>query len=81
MCYDVNRVCKFMHAITETRWDAVKHILYYLHATTSYGLHITHSVSLSLHGFSDVDWAILCFMILPLSRKNKGKTNCCSFFY
>jgi len=35
----------------------VKCILRYLQDTTSYGLHITRDSSLSLHGFTDADWA------------------------
>jgi hypothetical protein len=46
-----------MHAPTEDHWAAVKRILRYLQATTSYGLHITRDSSLSLHGFTDADWA------------------------
>ena len=39
--YAVNKVCQFMYARTEDHWVAVKCILCYLQATTSYGLHIT----------------------------------------
>jgi hypothetical protein len=46
-----------MHAPTEDHWATVKHILRYLQASTSYGLHITRDSSLSLHGFTDADWA------------------------
>jgi len=35
----------------------VKGIVRYLQGTASYGLHITRGSSLSLHGFTDVDWA------------------------
>jgi hypothetical protein len=44
-----------MHAPTEDHWAAVKSILRYLQATSSYGLHITWD-SLFLHCFSDADW-------------------------
>jgi histone deacetylase 1/2 len=57
ICYAVNKVCQFMHAPTEDHWAAVKHILRYLQATTSYGLHVTRGSPLSLHGFTDADWA------------------------
>ena len=46
-----------MHAPTEDHWSAVKRILRYLQATTTYGLHITRDSPLSLHGFTDTDWA------------------------
>ena len=57
ICYAVNKVCQFMHAPTEDHWFAVKRILRYLQATASYGLHITRDSPLSLHGFTDADWA------------------------
>jgi histone deacetylase 1/2 len=57
ICYAVNKVCQFMHAPTEDHWSAVKRILRYLQATTTYGLHITRDSPLSLHGFTDADWA------------------------
>ena len=57
ICYAVNKVCQFMHAPTEDHWSAVKRILRYLQDTASYGLHITLDSSLSLHGFTDADWA------------------------
>jgi len=57
ICYAVNKVCQFMHAPTEDHWSAVKRILRYLQATATYGLHITRDSPLSLHGFTDSDWA------------------------
>jgi histone deacetylase 1/2 len=46
-----------MHAPTDDHWAAVKHILRYLQATATYGLHITRDSLLTLHGFTDADWA------------------------
>jgi hypothetical protein len=57
ICYVVNKVCQFMHAPTEDHWSIVKRILCYLQATITYGLHITRDSLLSLHGFTDADWA------------------------
>jgi len=57
ICFTVNRVCQFMHAPTYSHWAIVKHILHYLHGTTTYDLHITCSSSFALHGFTNVDWA------------------------
>ena len=57
ICFDVNRVCQFMHAPTDSHWGVVKRILRYLRGTTTYGLHITRSSSFALHGFTDADWA------------------------
>jgi hypothetical protein len=45
-----------MHVPSEDHWAAIKCILCYLEAMTSYCLHIARESSLSLHGFIDVDW-------------------------
>jgi histone deacetylase 1/2 len=57
ICYAVNKVCQFMHSPTDGHWSLVKRIVWYLQGTASYGLHITRGSSLSLHGFTDADWA------------------------
>ena len=46
-----------MHAPIEDHWTSVKCILRYLQAITSYSLHITQDSSLSLHSFTNADWA------------------------
>jgi histone deacetylase 1/2 len=46
-----------MHALTKDHWSIVKRILCYLQAIITYGLHITRDSLLSLHGFTDADWA------------------------
>ena len=46
-----------MHAPTESHQVVVKRILQYLKGMSSFGLHLTCGSSLSLHGFTDVDWA------------------------
>jgi len=63
ICYAANKVCQFMHFPTESHWAAemkrftiIKRILRYLKGTSSFGLHLTRGSSLSLHGFTDVDW-------------------------
>jgi histone deacetylase 1/2 len=57
ICFVVNKICQFMHAPTDSHWAAVKRILRYLKGTTSHGLHITRSPSLTLHGFTNTDLA------------------------
>jgi len=57
ICYAVNKVYQFMHSPTDDHWSLVKRIVGYLQGTASYGLHITRGSSLSLHGFTDADWA------------------------
>jgi len=56
ICYAINKICQFMHAFIESHWAVVKHILWFLKGTSSFGLHLTCGSSLSLHGFTDVDW-------------------------
>jgi len=46
-----------MHAPIDSHWGVVKRILRYRRGMTTYGLHITHSSSFALHGFTDTDWA------------------------
>jgi hypothetical protein len=46
-----------MHAPTYSHWVVVKHILCYLWGMVSHGLHITHSYSFALHGFTYANWA------------------------
>lgn len=62
----VNKVCQFMHSLTENHWSVVKWILRYLQGTSHYGLVIQHKSSSILYAytdahfinaFSDVDWA------------------------
>jgi hypothetical protein len=55
ICYVVNKVCQFMHAHTKSHWVAVKRILRYLKVTSSFGRHLTHGSSLSLHRFTNAD--------------------------
>jgi len=57
ICYAVTKICQFMHAPAEDHWAIVKRILRYLQATTSYGLHVTRGSPLSLHGFTNANWA------------------------
>ncbi|GKV48507.1 hypothetical protein SLEP1_g55316 [Rubroshorea leprosula] len=49
----------YMHCPTELHWQAVKHILRYLKDTMFHGLLIWSSSNLTLHAFSDSDWAAI----------------------
>jgi hypothetical protein len=44
-----------MNALIEDHWVAIKHILRYLQAMTSYDLHITQGSSFSFHGFTNAN--------------------------
>lgn len=53
----VRRLSQFMHQPTETHWQAVKRVLRYLAGMTSHGIHICVGSPLTLHAFTDADWA------------------------
>jgi hypothetical protein len=55
--FSVNRLCQFLSAPTTSHWVAVKCILRYLRATSTFGIHITKSGSSLLSAFSNVGWA------------------------
>ena len=57
ICFDVNKVCQFLHAPTTVHWSAVKRILRYIQGSKSIGLTIRRSPSLIVSAFSDADWA------------------------
>ncbi|XP_078164569.1 uncharacterized protein LOC144559423 [Carex rostrata] len=57
IAYSVNNVSQFMHAPTSTHWLAVKRILRYLKGSPSFGLSLHVDLSLTLHAYSDSDWA------------------------
>jgi hypothetical protein len=52
----VNKICQFLHAPTTVHLMATKHLLRYVKGTVNLGLQITHSSSMLVSGFSDVDW-------------------------
>ena len=57
LTYAVNQACQFMHSPTTTHLQAVKQILCYIKGTIDLGIHLTPCSSLTLHAFSDADWA------------------------
>jgi Reverse transcriptase (RNA-dependent DNA polymerase) len=57
IAFSVNKVAQYMHYPTTTHWTAVKRILRYLNGTQSHGITLRQSSSLSLHAYSDADWA------------------------
>jgi hypothetical protein len=46
-----------MHSRINEHWDAVKRILRYLKGTLHFGLQLHSRSALTLHAYSDVDWA------------------------
>lgn len=57
IAFAVNRLSQFMHQPTDLHWSAAKRILRYLAGTQTHGILIRRGTPLSLHGFSDADWA------------------------
>jgi Reverse transcriptase (RNA-dependent DNA polymerase) len=57
IAFAVNRVSQFMHNPTVQHWAVVKRNLRYLKGTIAHGLTIRSSNNMSLHAFSDFDWA------------------------
>lgn len=56
IAFTVNSACQYMHAPTNSNFQAVKRILRYLKGSLSLGLVYARG-SLVLNGFADVDWA------------------------
>lgn len=57
ICYAVNKVCQFMHALTTVHLQAVKRILRYQKGSLGLGLTITPGPLTTFFAFSDADWA------------------------
>ncbi|KAL9300604.1 putative RNA-directed DNA polymerase [Arabidopsis thaliana] len=55
--YAVNRLSQFMHTPSTDHWQAVKRVLRYLAGTPTHGIFISRNTPLTLHAFSDSDWA------------------------
>ena len=55
--YAVNRLSQFMHRPTNDHWQAAKRVLRYLAGTPTHGIIIHASSPLTVHAFSDADWA------------------------
>ncbi|KAJ4816146.1 hypothetical protein LUZ62_028712 [Rhynchospora pubera] len=55
--FAVNRVSQFMQTPSINHWTAVKRILRYLSGTIHHGLRFTYGHPLTLHAYSDSDWA------------------------
>ncbi|RVW36918.1 Retrovirus-related Pol polyprotein from transposon RE2 [Vitis vinifera] len=55
--YVVNKLSQFMHCPISDHWNAAKRLLQYLCGTLTHGLFLHKANTLSLHAFSDADWA------------------------
>lgn len=57
LSYVVNRLSQFMNSPTTDHWNAVKRVLRYLAGTVNHGIFLRRGTNLSLHAYSDADWA------------------------
>lgn len=57
LSYSVNRLSQFMHIPTTEHWQALKRVLRYLAGTPDHGIFLKKGNTLSLHAYSDADWA------------------------
>ncbi|KAL9287499.1 putative RNA-directed DNA polymerase [Arabidopsis thaliana] len=57
IAFAVNRLSQFMHKPTDLHWQAMKRVLRYLAGTPSAGIFLRAKTPLTLHGYSDADWA------------------------
>lgn len=57
IAYVVNRLSQFMHRPTDLYWQAVKRLLRYLSGMLSHGIFLHANSPLSLHAYSNTDWA------------------------
>ena len=58
--YAVSLLSRFMHCASELHFKAAKRVLRYIKGTTNFGVTFRRSNEVSLHGFSDSDWAGSC---------------------
>ena len=57
IAYAVNKLSQYMHSPTDAHWTAIKRVLRYLAGTMSHGILLHRNNPLSLHAYSDADWA------------------------
>lgn len=55
--FAVNRLSQFMQCPTSDHWLALKRVLRYLVGTSDHGLFLRRDSPLSVHAFTDADWA------------------------
>ena len=55
--FAMNKLSQLMHAPSEHHWGAIKRFLCYLNGTRFLGILLLVDTPLTLHGYSDADWA------------------------
>ena len=53
----VNKLSQFMHMSSKHHWEAIKRLLRYLNDMRSLGIQLFADTPLTLHGFSNANWA------------------------
>lgn len=53
--FAVNKLSQFMHAPSQTHWQALKRVLRYLKGTIHHGLFLNRATALDLNAFLDSD--------------------------
>ena len=57
IAFAVNRLSQFMHCPTSLHLEAAKRVLRYLAGTANKGIFFSNKTPLTLHAYSDVEWA------------------------
>ncbi|KAJ0961525.1 hypothetical protein J5N97_001698 [Dioscorea zingiberensis] len=57
LAFAVTKLSQYMHTPTVDHWNVVKRLLRYLCGTVNEGLQIHRQSPLTLHAYSDADWA------------------------
>lgn len=57
IAYVVNKLSQYMHRPTTDHWNAAKRLLRYLCGTIDHGILLHRQSPLTLHAYSDADWA------------------------
>lgn len=55
LAFSINKVCQFMHQLTDAHWLAVKCILQYLCGTHTHGLYLRRKSPFFLEGFCNTN--------------------------
>ena len=63
--FALNKLYQFMHTPSEHHWGAIKHLLRYLNGMRSLGIQLIVDTPLTLHDFSNADWASNPMIIPP----------------
>ena len=57
IAFAVNKLAQFMHRPTTDHWSLAKRLLRYLKGTIGHGLLLRRDSPITLHAYSDADWA------------------------